>query len=238
MRMNGIIMMVVASIGGPALAAPGELCDRAARMEFTETFTDGNEGGWSLSGRGAIVDREGDAYLRETHLATFAPWAMTARAPSAFTGDYRAAGVVELGAELRTFSANLTTRERPMSLVLVSDHGTPRDTTDDIYVFQVGRRNIPREVRGERAGWVEYRFEVPSSSATLPSPRSAAEGEPGWVITQGDLFTAPADPDAAWNTAIEDVDQVIFWFHDPRYFAFLQDWDVAMDNPTIVTCAE
>jgi hypothetical protein len=31
---------------------------------------------------------------------------------------------------------------------------------------------------------------------------------------------------------------VIFWWHDPRYFAILQSWDIGMDNPSLITCAD
>jgi hypothetical protein len=242
MKIESMIGLVVALASQVAAAAPpSALCDRSARRELTETFTEGNEGGWTLSGRGAIVksDSPRGNYLHEPWLATFAPMGMTTRdAAGGFGGDFRARRVVELGTELRVFSVSNTTRARPLSVVLISDNGTPRDASDDIYVFQVGRKNIPRELPSEHAGWVAYRFEIPSQSPVLPFPRSDSEGQAGWVITQGDLFTPPADPDLAWNTAIQDVDQVIFWFHDPRYFAFLQDWSVGMDNPTIVTCAE
>jgi len=142
--------------------------------------------------------------------------------------------VIALAADFRIFSVSTTAEERPMSLVLVSDAGTPRDPTDDLFVFYVGPENIPMPGRG----WGNYEFEVPSGSPTLPFPRSETEGEPGWVATRGDVFTPAPDPDAAWNAVIEDVDQVIFWFHDPRYFAFIQTCDVGMANPSIPTCAE
>jgi hypothetical protein len=213
-------------------------CKKRFQTVYNESFSDGgNEGLWSLSGRGALDSSGGHpgAFLHDPYLETFAPWGQTQwGVESLFTGNYRAQDVISLAADFRTFSVNLTAEERPMSVMLLSDAGTPRDPTDDLFVFYVGRENIPLPGRG----WDGYEFDVPSDSATLPFPRSLIEGEPGWVATRGDVFTPAPDADAAWNAVIEDVDQVIFWFHDPRFFAFIQSWDVGMDNPSITTCSE
>ena len=72
----------------------------------------------------------------------------------------------------------------------------------------------------------------------MPTPRSQIEGDFGWVAAEGDLFTPAFDPDAVWNTVVEDVDQVIFWWHDPRFFAIIQEWKVAMNDVSIVSCSE
>lgn len=212
-------------------------CYKRFQPVFTETFSGGNEGAWSLSG-GGVVEAAGGrpgAFLHDDYLDTFAPWGQTEwGVASMFTGDYRAQDVIALAANFRVFSVTITAAERPMSLVLVSDAGTPRDPTDDLFVFYVGEDNIPMPGRG----WHAYEFDIPSDSPVLPFPRSQIEGEPGWVATVGDMFTPAPDPDAAWNAVIQDVDQVIFWFHDPRFFAFIQTWDLGMDNPSITTCSE
>jgi hypothetical protein len=216
---------------------PGENCHRRFQTALTETFTGGgNEGAWSLSGGGIVESRGGrsDEFLHEDYVDTFAPWGQTEwGVASMFTGNYRAQDVIALAAEFRIFSVSVTVAERPMSLVLVSDPGTPLDPTDDLFVSYVGPENIPMP-----GGWHSYEFDVPSDSPVLPFPRSQIEGEPGWVATRGDMFTPVRDPDAAWNAVIEDVDQVIFWFHDPRYFAIIQSWNVGMDNPSLITCSE
>lgn len=213
-------------------------CHERFMTVYSETFSDGgNEGAWSLSTRGDIESQGGNpgAFLRDRYLATFAPWGQTGwGVESLFTGNYRAQDVSALAADFRVFSASLTAEGRLMSVMLVSDAGTPEVPGDDIFVFYVGPDNIPLPDKE----WVEYRFDIPSDSPVLPFPRSLVAGEPGWVVAQGDVFTPAADPDAAWNTAIQDVDQVIFWFHDPRFFAFIQSWDVGMDNPAITTCSE
>lgn len=200
---------------------------------FIETFSGGdNEGAWALSAGSVIQSAGGDpgAFLHDSHLDTFAPRARTQwQKPSVFTGPYRARGVVGLSASFQIFAVSHTVTDRPMSLMLISDPDTPADPADDTYLFHVGPDDIP----APGAGWVAYQFDVPAHSPTLPFPHSQTEGEPGWVAAQGDLFTPAKDPDAAWNTVMEDVDQVIFWFHDPRYFAILQVWNVGMDNPSI-----
>ncbi len=213
-------------------------CHKRFQNVFSETFAGGgNEGAWSLSGRGVIEADGGHPgdFLHVPSLDTFAPWGETRwGVESLFTGNYRAQDVIALAADFRTFSVSSTTAERPMSVMLVSDPGTPQDPTDDLLVFYVGRENIPASGKG----WRDYEFEIPSDSKTLPFPRSEVDGEPGWVAAQGEVFIPAPDPDAAWNAVIEDVDQVIFWFHDPRFFAIIQRWDVGMDNPTITTCSE
>jgi hypothetical protein len=238
MKIATMIAGAVALASQVAAAAP--LCDRSAQGTFTETFEGrGNEGGWTLSGWPDLShgDTARGSYLRAHGLVTFAPMGMTAPSVSSrFTGDYRAQNVVAVGADFKIFGAEYTTRERPMSLVLISDPGTPDVPDDDIYVSYVGRRNIPTPVGAVNGGWTTYQFEIPTFSPTLPFPRSSGEWDQGWRVAQGSLFTPAADPDAAWNMAIEDVDQVIFWFHDPMLFAILQGWSVAMDNATVVTC--
>jgi hypothetical protein len=218
--------------------AGNDECQKRFMTVFNETFSGGgNEGAWSLSTRGLIESDGGHpgAFLRDRDLVTFAPWGQTEwGVASLFTGDYRAQDVSALAADFRVFSATWSAEGRAMSLMLVSDAGTPQELSDDLFVYYVGADNIP--LPGQ--GWVDYRFDVPSDSPGLPFPRSLVAGEPGWVAARGDVFTPAPDPDAAWNTVIQDVDQVIFWFHDPRFFAFIQDWDVGMDNPSITTCSE
>jgi hypothetical protein len=238
--MTKALFTIVVFVGfGSSLAEanPGlDLCPRRSTSIFEETFSSGgNEGGWTVSS-GGYIERQGGslgAFLHGPGLETFAPLVHTEPGTSSlFTGDYRAQAVVELSAEFKIFVASETVAERPMTVVLVNDSNTPDDIMDDLYVYYVGQRNIPRA----RQGWTRYAFDIPSDSPGLPFPRSTVEGEPGWVATQGDVFTPARDPDATWNAVIQDVDQVIFWFHDPRYFAFLQNWDVGVDNPSIATC--
>lgn len=227
------LLSVFLSGSNPACDPLCENCLAEPVLLYVETFSNGrNEGAWALSGRSVIKSSGGapGAHLRDTALDTFAPRAATQwQKTSAFTGDYRGLGVTGLTVSFRIFAVSNTVADRPMTLMLVSDPDTPGDPGDDIYLFYVGFDNIPLP----GAGWVGYAFDVPAHSPTLPRPHSQVEGEPGWVAAKGEVFMPVEDPDAAWNTAMEDVDQVIFWFHDPRYFAIFQLWDVGMDNPSI-----
>jgi hypothetical protein len=239
--------LIVSIVLGAGTAA-AEPLDRACSEPFInivkETFSDGNnQGNWGFGCPGGFVDDEGGnpgPFRRKTDLEIFAPMAQTCEAqPSVFTGDYRGEKVFAVSVDLKTFSASYTTEERPLTLVLVNHAGTPSDSSDDLYIYYVGKENIPSApARNASGGWVRYQFAVPSESPILPRPRSAAEGEPGWVATVGEVFAPAEDPDAVWNTVIQDVDEVIFWWHDPRYFAIFQMWDVGMDNPAIAMCME
>jgi hypothetical protein len=240
--------------GTDALAGPEDDCRK--RTVFTETFEGGkNEGGWSFGiSDEAILEEDGShgdvlvttaclgtsfCLVPDQPLVTFAPRARTGKADSEFGGDLRARGVTRVGADFRLYRVNTGTyQERPLSLVLVNFNGTPEDPTDDLYVCLVGRRNIPTPSPEGNGGWGRYDFDLPTSSPTLPTPRSEVEGDFGWVAAEGDIFTPALDPDAVWNAVVEDVDQMIFWWHDPRFFAILQNWKVAMDNASIVSCAD
>jgi hypothetical protein len=246
MKKTYIIVSIVLGAGMAAAEQHARACDEPFIEVITEPFSDGgNEGNWGFACPGSFIDDDGGnpgPFLRITNLETFAPMARTCDTePSMFKGDYRAANVLALSVDFRTFAASYTTDDRPLTLVLVNHAGTPRDNSDDLYVFYVGKVNIPAVSAAASAGpqgWVRYPFAVPSESPVLPRPRSAAEGEPGWVATVGEVFTPAEDPDAVWNIVIQDVDEVIFWWHDPRYFAIFQMWDVGMDNPAITMCME
>jgi len=235
-----------------AFAAGPDGCRK--KTIFTESFEGGtNEGGWSFgiqeeaiapsgSPRGDVLItacQTNPCLFPDLPLVTFAPRARTQAPDSEFTGNLRAKGVTEVSADFRLYQVSFDTyRERPLSLVLVDFNGTPKDPDDDRYVYLVGRKNIPTPSPSGNGGWVTYTFDLPTSTATLPTPQSTIEGEPGWVATVGDVFTPADDPDAIWNEVVENVDQMMFWWHDPRFFAILQDWKVAMDDATIVSCAE
>jgi hypothetical protein len=233
---------------GTVLAAPADRdCASRFTVEFKETFADrSNEGNWSFcNGCDVILDSGGNPkwYLFAGTLDTFAPITRTlAGVFSEFTGNYRARGVFSVGSDFRILTNELTfpptTAGRPLSVMFINFNGT-KETDDDLYVYFVGSKNIPEvDTKPPKGKWEKYDFSVPSDSPTVPLPLSTVEGEPGWVVTEGDVFTPPADPDAVWNTVMEQVDQLVFWFHDPRFFAIFQQWDVGMDNPRISTCTD
>lgn len=242
MKRSIVLGLALTLVAGTAAAAPPDRrCSKKLTVTVADTFDDGiNLGGWSFGNDFEGIELSGGspgAWLHNYDLATFAPRPSTGpRLASVFTGDYRTRNVVEMAVDLRVLSASLTTAERPLSLVFTHFSGTPEDPSDDLYVYFVGDKNIPDAVARRQGGWTAYPFSVPAASDVLPSPRSTIEGEPGWVATEGDVFTPAIDPDAVWRTVMGSVDQVTFWFHDPRYFAFLQDWNVGMDNPSVTTC--
>jgi hypothetical protein len=240
-----LIVSIVLAVETTAAEPLAHACGEPLIDVITEPFDDGrNEGNWGFACPGSFIEDDGGnpgPFLRMTDLEIFAPMARTCRArPSVFRGNYRAQKVFALSVDFKTFSVSYTTDERPLTLVLVNHAGTPGDFSDDLYVFYVGKENIPSVANAGSAedGWVRYQFEVPSQSTALPQPRSAVEGEPGWVATVGEVFTPAEDPDAIWNTVIQNVDEVIYWWHDPRYFAIFQMWDVGMDNPSIAKCTQ
>ena len=147
---------------------------------------------------------------------TFTPRAQTTLGvTSVFHGDYRAAGVTDMGIDLKTFANQFPNScMRPISIQLVSDPGTPGNFGDDTYVYFVSSQQAP--CAGE--GWKSYDFAVPAASAVLPA---------GWAIDPNN----PGAPDAVWNQVIEDVDQVQWWYGDPTFFFIFEQWSVGLDNP-------
>lgn len=219
-----------------------QICHERFMRVITETFSDDFNGeGWSFDGPSFIEEHGGSpgAFLRSAELETFAPRVRSVPGkPTSFTGDYRARGVFALSVDLKTFAVSSTAEGRLLSVVLINHAGTPRDIGDDRYVFFVTPDNIPMPGEDTPDGWVRYQIEIPSDSPTLPYPRSETEGEPGWVAAEGEVFIPAADPDAVWNEVVEGVDEVVFWWHDPRYFAIFQTWDVGMDSAAVAMCTE
>lgn len=200
------------------------------KVTVVETFDEGsNVGGWSFFGDPGndieTIEPTGGHpgwFLHATCdrlacLDTFTPQLRSQPGNgSVFTGDYREKGVVQLGVDLVILGPDgVVTGNRPLTLILVHDSGTPDDDSDDIRIARVGPRNIPRP----DGRWSSYRFRVPSLSDTLPQ---------GWVVLQG-----TGDDDLDWNRLITDVDQVRFMFGDPDLFYLLQQWEIGVDNVNI-----
>jgi hypothetical protein len=213
-----------------ALLASPQTTARGPTIAFVEDFEDGaNTGGWSFFGNPAnpieVIEPDGGNPGRFLHstcaglgcLDTFAPQLRTqVGVDSVFTGDYRADGVTRLGVDLAIYGPEfVTTGGRPLTLMLHSDPGTPFDSFDDVIIYRVGNKNIPRP----DGRWKSYRFRVPSARTTLPG---------GWAVFQG-----TGDDDADWNTVITDVSQVTYFFGDPELFFIFQQWELGVDNLSI-----
>ena len=187
---------------------------------FTETFDGGsNVGGWTFGTGNEVVESSGGnpgAYLHDTFVDTYAPQPHTSQ-PSIFTGDLRQLGVSRIGIDLITHSVDFSADGRPLTLMLISDQGTPSNFDDDWAAYLMGPVNVP--LPGE--GWISYSFDVPSQETSLP---------PGWA-TLGFGPSSPPEPD--WNQVITDVVEVRFFYGDPTMFFIFQGWNLGLDNPTI-----
>ena len=184
---------------------------------FTVTFNDENDGEWTF---GNIYDRilhnggNPKDYLNNDYLDTIGPHARTSwGADTTFLGDYREMGVVGLSADLLLNHVDFTALQRPVTLILHYNNGTPDDYSDDLRVYNKGRM-FNTQV------WTTYTYEVPSYSKELPT---------GWEVWWG----SELDEDEIWNTVIQNVDRVGFFIADPVYFYIFQMWDIGLDNPTI-----
>jgi hypothetical protein len=142
-------------------------CATSALTEttFVETFEDGsNEGGWWYGTGNGYIDPIGGnpgAFFHDWCVDTFAPQPRTSvMDESEFTGDYRAKGVLSVGIDLKTFYVDFGADGRPLSVILVSDNGTPDDYYDDWGAYFVGDQNVP--LMGQ--GWLSYDFDVPSQA--------------------------------------------------------------------------
>ncbi|HEX4825108.1 MAG TPA: hypothetical protein VFV19_12450 [Candidatus Polarisedimenticolaceae bacterium] len=215
-------MSATLSVPADSIARPADPVIAARKFKpqiFTEEFTGGsNEGGWSWDGGFPSIPQKGGNpkwYLRTHNDDTYAPQVATAFGiDSEFTGNYRAKGVFRMGADFLTERVDFSAADRPISLLLTSDPGTPDDPSDDCTIYTVGTAFAP--VPGE--GWRHYEF-------TLDRPDSHVL--PGnWQV----LDCNEPTPDAAWNRVFEDVDQAKFFYGDPTYFFEFQNFTVGVDN--------
>ena len=189
---------------------------------FVEGFTKGsNEGSWSWdSGFQSMPSKGGNTknYLRTHNADTYAPQVATAMGiDSRFTGNYRSKFVLSVGADFITERVDFSAAERPISILLTSDPGTPDDPFDDCTVYTVGANFAPEP--GD--GWRHYELGIAFYSTVLPE---------GWFVVEG---CSEATPDAAWNRVIEDVDQLKFFYGDPATFFIFQNFTVGVDNISI-----
>lgn len=203
-----------------SLAAVLLACAPAFADTFTETFDNGsNVGGWLYGGPGETIETSGGnpgAYLHSPSIDTFAPQPRTSGPDSVFTGNFQARNVSVIGIDLITIAVDFSAAGRPLTLMLLSDAGTPGNPNDDWAAYLIGPQNVP--VPGD--GWVSFSFPVPSQSPTLP---------PGWQT----IALGPNSPPPDWNDLITDVDEVRFFYGDPTFVFIFQMWDVGLDNVTI-----
>ncbi len=193
-----------------------------ADATFKETFEHGsNEGGWSYgTGQGFIEGSGGNpgAYFHDPMVDTFAPQPSTVfGVNSLFTGNYRSRKVFSIGINLITHAVDFSADERPLTIMLVSDNGTPGNFNDDWAAYYMGAANIP--LPGQ--GWISYEFDIPSQETMLPA---------GWNTL---AFGPNSPPNPDWKDVITDVTQLRFFYGDPTLFFIFQVWNVGLDNPSI-----
>lgn len=187
---------------------------------IVEDFEDeANEAGWTFGAPVESTPATGGnpgGYLRASGLDTYAPQPRTGLGvDSAWTGDYRANNVTSVGIDLNTFDVDFSAGGRPLTVMLFNDGGTPGDFNDDFAAYFMGPENIP--LPGE--GWKSFDFDIPSQETSLPA---------GWAFLE---YGPDAEPD--WNTVIQDVDQLVFFYGDPTMFFIFQMWVLGMDNPRV-----
>jgi hypothetical protein len=213
--------MLVRSCGaGLVVLAAALMTEHGAADTYVDTFESGNsQGGWTF-GLPPVYPMTGGnpgRYLRVDNLDTFAPQPRCAMTANPFTGNYRDKNVVRIGVDLVTFDVDFSADGRPCTLMLLNNNGTPSNANDDWAVYFMGP-NIPLEGQG----WKSYSFDVPSQATALP---------PGWKT----IALGPTSPTPNWNTAIQDVDRVVFFYGDPEFFFIFQQWDLGLDNALIET---
>jgi len=175
----------------------------AGSSTYVDTFSGGvNEGGWTYGPPPTISGPGGnpDAFMSSL-VDTFAPQLRTSGA-SDFTGDYRSRNVVSLGVDLKTFATQFPAA-RECTLML---------SNGSCSVYLLGIEQVPQP----GAGWVSFDFSIDPHSTVLPT---------GWALNG-----LCHDPNAAWNTVIEDVTQVTIFYGDPTFFYIFDQWGVGADN--------
>ncbi|MCH8805900.1 MAG: hypothetical protein IH986_07410 [Planctomycetes bacterium] len=193
-----------------------------AQITTTETFEQGtNPAGWTFGTGNERIEPNGGnpgRYLHDPVIDTFAPRPRTGfGTPSVFVGDYRTRQVTRVGIDLITHRVDFSAAGRPLSVILISDNGTPNDFLDDWGAYHIGPRNVP--LVGE--GWLSYSFDIPAQAPTLPV---------GWNII---LFGPNSPPNPDWNDVITDVAQLQYFYGDPTRFFIFQVWNLGLDNASI-----
>lgn len=201
-------------------AVIASLASVAGADTYVDTFETGSsQGGWTFGLPPVYPTTGGNPgrFLRVDNLDTFAPQPRTAMSVNPFTGNFRERNVVRIGVDLKTFDVDFSAAERPCTLLLYNNNGTPSNTNDDWAAYFMGE-DIPLEGQG----WKSYTFDVPSQETTLPA---------GWKTIQ----FGSASPTPNWNTVIQDVDRIVFFYGDPELFFIFQQWDLGLDNVFIET---
>lgn len=203
------------------LAAP------AAAAVVTDDFEGGaNMGGWNFIPAGDVIENDGGnpgGWLHSPTLDTFAPICDTGWGVDYFHGDYVANGVTRISGDFQTLAAMNGTAWYPFALLLRDAGGTIANPEDDVYVYWVDENNVWCPQLGE--GWTHYDFAIPSDFVGAPG-----ELPTGWM---GGSYTSGPDifpGDRTWQSVLENVEMVEFWWFHPAWVGIFTQWEVGADN--------
>jgi hypothetical protein len=189
----------------------------ASGQNYIETFENGvNAGGWTIVGGagGGIQPAGGNpgAYFGGT--AFDYPDVQTTSV-SAFSGDYFQRRVATVGGDFITNTHQGAIF--PMTLMLVTDAGTPGDPGDDWGAYQVGSVNVPEAGQG----WRSIFFTIESQASGLPF---------GWAIIE---LGGNPPPVRTWPALMRGVSQVRFLYAPPGTVSNFPVWSIGVDNMRI-----
>src|SRR5438552_5261121 len=116
---------------GVAGAAVLVVARLAAGDAVTATFSNGaNYGGWTFGTANGRIETTGGhpgAYYHDPLIDTYAPTLRSTDTNTPFTGDYFAFDVRRISVDLILNHVDFSAGNRPLSLILVNDAGTPAD---------------------------------------------------------------------------------------------------------------
>jgi len=190
------------------LAALLALAAAIPAQNVLDTFTGGvNLGGWTFGANSTVQGSGGNSggWVHTTNLDTFAPQLRTT-GTNAFTKNWRAFGIRSVGVDLITVSTQFAF-QRECTLILSNGVSS---------MYYLGTEFVPQP----GTGWKSFEFTFDPDSTTMP---------PGWLVLSGGA------PDTVWNTVIQDVRSVTFFYGDPTFFFIFDIWNVGADNVRIST---
>jgi hypothetical protein len=221
--MKQILWILVLSLCLVAVPAAAE------RITLVEDFEDIQPGeddqrGWTFgvfSSDESVVQKGGGGHVLEGHIDNFGVNLLTksdGSNPWVGNADFRADGVIRLGFSTRG-RADFGNSIRNMAVALISDNGTPEDSSDDFGFYSISERLYNFDT-SERAN---FRWEIPSQVAG-----ETPEGWQHWDLSGG------GDTSFTWDEVVTDVDRIQFTYYDPQLFYIFQGFDVMVDNIKMV----
>ena len=192
----------------------------AGAAVLIDDFEQGNPHNWTfgVTNPDRILPQGGKpgSYLYNDYVVSCAPRA-TARPPAGtpLSAALRSGMITRIAVDAITHWTSVR-RGGAFALLLRATQGTPQ-TDDDDFAFTLSGRPVPAV--GE--GWVNFSFNVPSASMeTTPV---------GW--TGGHFANMQRWRDGMnWPRLLRKVDQIEFWWIDPRLYGLVHDSEVGIDT--------